>query len=300
MSFAVATGNGAVADDIVAELDDVLRSIVDRYEKTETTETVILCFFASSATCTSESYHSISSDRADGFVVAFGEDRVALSGDRVKPPPLEVKLADDGVFTRIALGSDPILSPRNCRHGNAKKPSMAGLSVPDLALRISRGGFFHPSSPGAWRRGAQRDARPPRARRTVSIGRHNRHRREPPESRAVSSAGRMVSSLFRSDKSGNPAYILVEKVRDPSPIVLRQQTDGTPLPGEMMHYSLRFPPLIGRVLGVPKPPRTTNRVRRMHRSRSRRSSGPARLRREPKPARPRSGSDPKKKGVTVA
>ena len=142
MSFAVATGNGAVADDIVAELDDVLRSIVDRSEKTETTETVILCFFASSATSTSESYHSISSDRADGFVVAFGEDRVALSGDRVKPPPLEVKLADDGVFTRIALGSDPILSPRNCRHGNAKKPSMAGLSVPDLALRISRGGFF--------------------------------------------------------------------------------------------------------------------------------------------------------------
>jgi len=47
----------------------------------------------------------------------------------------------------------------------------------------------------------------------VSFGRHNRHRREPPESRAVTSAGRMVSSLFRSDKSGNPAYILVEKVR---------------------------------------------------------------------------------------
>ena len=104
MSFAVATGNGAVADDIVAELDDVLRSIVDRYEKTETTETVILCFFRRGVQrrpcrCTSESYHSISSDRADGFVVAFGEDRVALSGDRVKPPPLEVKLADDGVFT---------------------------------------------------------------------------------------------------------------------------------------------------------------------------------------------------------
>ena len=42
----------------------------------------------------------------------------------------------------------------------------------------------------------------------------------------------MVSSLFRSDKSGNPAYILVEKVRDPDPDWLRPETDGTHLPGE--------------------------------------------------------------------
>ena len=105
----------------------------------------------------------------------------------------------------------------------------ARFGTPNLARWILPGPFHQVPVPG--RRGAQRDAaRPPRARRTVSIGRHNRHRREPPESRAVSSAGRMVSSLFRSDKSGNPAYILVEKVRDPSPIVLRQQTDGTPLP----------------------------------------------------------------------
>ena len=101
----------------------------------------------------------------------------------------------------------------------------------NLARWILPGPFHQVPVPG--RRGAQRDvARPPRARRTVSIGRHNRHRREPPESRAVSSAGRMVSSLFRSDKSGNPAYILVEKVRDPDPDPLRPETDGTPLPGE--------------------------------------------------------------------
>ena len=37
--FAVAAGNGAVADDIVAELDDVLQSIVDRSEATTTAET---------------------------------------------------------------------------------------------------------------------------------------------------------------------------------------------------------------------------------------------------------------------
>lgn len=61
--------------------------------------------------------------------------------------------------------------------------------------------------------------------RTVSFGRHNRHRREPPESRAVTSAGRMVSSLFRSDKSGNPAYILVEKVRS-KPMRARDETGG--------------------------------------------------------------------------
>ena len=120
-----------------------------------------------------------------------------------------------------------------------------------MALRISRGGFFQPGPfhqvPVPGRRGAQRDvARPPRARRTVSIGRHNRHRREPPESRAVSSAGRMVSSLFRSDKSGNPAYILVEKVRDPT--VPRQETDGTPLPSKNCIFP-SIPPLIGRVLG---------------------------------------------------
>lgn len=39
VSFAVAAGNGAVADDIVAELDDVLQSIVDRSEATTTAET---------------------------------------------------------------------------------------------------------------------------------------------------------------------------------------------------------------------------------------------------------------------
>ena len=173
-----------------------------------------------------------------------------------------------------------------------------------MALRISRGGFFQVPSIKSRCLGeeARRGdvARPPRARRTVSIGRHNRHRREPPESRAVSSAGRMVSSLFRSDKSGNPAYILVEKVRDPDPDCAAPRDGRHSLTRRKMHYSLRFPPLIGRVLGVPKPARTTNRVRRMHRSRSRRSPGPARRRREPKPARPRSGSDPKKKGVTVA
>ena len=50
----------------------------------------------------------------------------------------------------------------------------------------------------------------------------------------------MVSSLFRSDKSGNPAYILVEKVRDPT--VPRQETDGTPLPSKNCIFPSVPPP----------------------------------------------------------
>ncbi len=117
--------------------------------------------------------------------------------------------------------------------------------VPNLALRISRV-ISLPSQVRSSGEEARRGTSGRPERGTVSIGRHNRHRREPPESRAVSSAGRMVSSLFRSDKSGNPAYILVEKVRDPT--VPRQETDGTPLPSKNCIFP-SIPPLIGRVLG---------------------------------------------------
>lgn len=117
--------------------------------------------------------------------------------------------------------------------------------VPNLALRISRV-ISLPSQVRSSGEEARRGTSGRPERGTVSIGRHNRHRREPPESRAVSSAGRMVSSLFRSDKSGNPAYILVEKVRDPT--VPRQETDGTPLPSKNCIFP-SVPPLIGRVLG---------------------------------------------------
>ena len=117
--------------------------------------------------------------------------------------------------------------------------------VPNLALRISRV-ISLPSQVRSSGEEARRGTSGRPERGTVSIGRHNRHRREPPESRAVSSAGRMVSSLFRSEKSGNRAYILVEKVRDPT--VPRQETDGTPLPSKNCIFP-SVPPLIGRVLG---------------------------------------------------
>lgn len=55
----------------------------------------------------------------------------------------------------------------------------------------------------------------------------------------MTSAGRMVSSLFRSDKSGNPAYILVEKVRSNPRARVTRLADGTPA-----ELFLRLPTLI--------------------------------------------------------
>ena len=122
--------------------------------------------------------------------------------------------------------------------------------------------------------------------RTVSFGRHNRHRREPPESRAVTSAGRMVSSLFRSDKSGNPAYILVEKVRS-NP---RARVTRLALP---RNYSFAFRPSSPRVYGVPMPRRATDGVRRTCSRRPARVSDLIPRHRAPTPARPHTGSDVK-------